>query len=57
MINRMKTKTFLVKAKSPSIRTTIPIAVAEYLGLQGGEEISWAMDMMDGNRFVVVKKA
>jgi hypothetical protein len=53
----MKTKTFLVRAKSPSIRTTIPVAVAEFLSLQGGEEIDWSVDVVDGKRIVVVKKA
>jgi len=52
----MKTKTFLVRAKSPSIRTTIPVAVAEYLGIQGGEEINWSLEVLDGKKAVVVRK-
>jgi len=57
MTTRMKTKTFLARAKSPSIRTTIPVAIAEYLGLQGGEEINWSQDIKDGKRVVTVTKA
>ena len=52
----MNTRIFQMRAKSPSIRTTIPVAIAEYLNLQGGEEINWSQDVKDGKRSVVVTK-
>lgn len=41
---------------SPSLRTTIPMAVVEILGLEKGDSIDWQVENRDGKIIVLVSK-
>jgi len=41
---------------SPSLRTTIPIAVVEILGLTKGDSIDWQVENRDGRIVITVDK-
>ena len=43
--------------KTKSLRATIPEGVVAYLGIQSGNIIEWRMEIMDGQKIVLVRKS
>lgn len=43
--------------KTKSLRATIPEGVVAYLGIQSGDIIEWRMEIMDGQKIVLVRKS
>jgi len=52
----MKTKVFLVRANSPSMKGTIPLPIVEALKLEHGDEIDWQLEARNGKIVAVVEK-
>lgn len=53
----LTTRVALAKAGTRSMKTTIPEGIVEYLELDGKDDLEWKMDMRDGYKVAVVKKA
>jgi len=53
----LTTKVALAKAGTRSMKTTIPEGIVEYLDLTKEDQLEWKMDMKDGYKIAVVKKA
>jgi bifunctional DNA-binding transcriptional regulator/antitoxin component of YhaV-PrlF toxin-antitoxin module len=53
----MESKVFHVRPDSPSLRATVPEAVAKTLKLKHGDQLLWEIEVRDGQLVVVVKKA
>lgn len=52
----MKTKVNLNTPTSPSLRSTIPIGIAEFLDLKPGDTIDWSFENINDKRIVVIRK-
>jgi len=52
----MKTKVNLNTPTSPSLRTTIPKGVAEFLRLTAGDEVDWQFVKHEGQTIIAVFK-
>ena len=52
----MKTKVNLNTSRSQSLRTTIPIALAEILELKQGDSIKWSLENRDGKYVLIIEK-
>ena len=53
----MRTKINRNTPGSPSLRTTIPEAIVEYLELNKGDELDWQFEFFEGAKVIVVRKA
>jgi len=53
----MKTKINLNVPGSRSLRTTIPIALAEILGLKHGDTVKWSLETREKKYVLVFQKA
>jgi bifunctional DNA-binding transcriptional regulator/antitoxin component of YhaV-PrlF toxin-antitoxin module len=53
----MESKVFQVRPSSPSLRATVPEAVAKTLKLKHGDKLVWEIETRDDQLVVVVKKA
>lgn len=53
----LTTRVALAKAGTRSMKTTIPEGIVEYLELDGKDDLEWKMDMRDGYKVAIVKKA
>jgi len=53
----VKSKVFLVRADSPSMKGTIPLPIVEALKLEHGDELDWQVEARNGRIVVIVKKA
>lgn len=45
------------KAGTKSLRATIPEGVVAYLDLQAGDKLEWRMEIINGGKAVIVRKA
>jgi len=52
----MKTKINLNAPGSPSLRTTIPIALAEILELKQGDSLKWSLEEREGKYVLIIEK-
>ena len=52
----MKTKAFQIRKNSPSLRATIPEAIAQTLKIEHGNEIEWIITTVEGELAVLIKK-
>jgi len=52
----MKTKINLNTSSSPSLRTTIPLALTEILELKKGDFIKWSLENRDGKYVLIIEK-
>ena len=52
----MKTKIFLARANSPSMKGTIPLSIVEALKLEHGDEIDWQIEVRNGKIVAVMEK-
>jgi bifunctional DNA-binding transcriptional regulator/antitoxin component of YhaV-PrlF toxin-antitoxin module len=53
----MESTVFQVRPNSPSLRATVPEAVAKTLKLKHGDKLVWEIEVRDGQLIIVVKKA
>ena len=42
--------------KTKSLRATIPEGIVAYLGIESGDTIEWRMEIMEGEKIVLVRK-
>lgn len=42
--------------KTKSLRATIPEGIVAYLGIGSGDIVEWRMEVMDGQKVVLVRK-
>jgi bifunctional DNA-binding transcriptional regulator/antitoxin component of YhaV-PrlF toxin-antitoxin module len=47
----------VAKIGTKSLRATVPEGIVAFLGIQSGDKLEWRMDMQNGERVVVVRKA
>jgi len=52
----VKTKVHRNTPTSPSLRSTIPQGIAEFLGLGPGDELDWQFVKHEGHTIIVVSK-
>jgi len=53
----VKSKVFLVRPDSPSMKGTIPLPIVEALKLEHGDKLDWQVEARNGGIVAVVKKA
>ena len=56
MYQAVKSKAFQIRKNSPSLRATIPEAVAQTLRLEHGDEIEWIITTVEGELVVLIRK-
>jgi hypothetical protein len=49
------TKLTLAKAKSESLRTTVPMSIVKQFTLHAGDRIGWKIDIKNGELVVIVR--
>jgi hypothetical protein len=52
----LQSKTSIARPKSKSLRATIPEGIAEFLNLQPGDTLEWAMDTEGNERSAKIRK-
>ena len=53
----VKTKLSRANTNGPSLRTTIPQAVVEAMGLSDGDEIDWLIKNANGSLIAMIRKS
>jgi len=46
----------IAKTGTMSLRATVPEGIVAFLQLEPGDKLEWRMDIMDGERVVLVRK-
>lgn len=52
----LQTTVGIAKIGTKSLRATIPEGVVAYLNLQAGDKLEWKMEIMEGEKIVLVQK-
>jgi hypothetical protein len=52
----LESKVSIARPKSKSLRATIPEGIVAFLELEKGDKLEWKMDIMNGERMVIVRK-
>jgi hypothetical protein len=52
----LKSKTTVARPGSTSLRATVPEGIVAFLDLKSGDKLDWKMDIVDGERVVIVTK-
>ena len=47
----------LARPGTKSLRATVPEGIVAFLNLEAGDKISWVMEIIDGERAVLVQKS
>ncbi len=47
----------VAKEGTKSLRATVPEGIVAFLDLKPGEKLDWRMDIMDGQKIVIVRKS
>ncbi len=47
----------IAKIGTKSLRATVPEGIVAFLGIQSGDKLEWRMDIQNGERIVIVRKA
>lgn len=47
----------IAKVGTNSVRTTVPEAITEFLGVKAGDKLEWKMDVSDSERAAIVIKS
>ena len=47
----------IAKEGTKSLRATVPEGIVAFLDLKAGEKLEWKMDIMDGEKIVLVRKS
>lgn len=53
----LKSKVGLAKTGTKSLRATIPEGIVAFLDLKVGDTLDWKMDIIEGERAVIVRKS
>ena len=53
----LETKVSIARPESKSLRATIPEGIVAFLELEKGDRLEWKMDIVNGERVVLVRKA
>ena len=51
-----KTKVSALSSKSRSLKTTIPIKIADELGIRAGSWLDWGVKEIDGEKVIIIRK-
>lgn len=51
-----KTKVSALSSKSRSLKTTIPIKIADELGIRAGSWLDWEIKEIDNEKVIVVRR-
>jgi hypothetical protein len=52
----LKSTLGIAKTGTTSLRATVPEGIVAFLELKSGDKLDWKMDIMNGERVVIVKK-
>lgn len=52
----LKSTVGIARPSSPSLRATIPEGIVAFLDLKEGDKLDWKMEIIKGERVVVVRK-
>jgi bifunctional DNA-binding transcriptional regulator/antitoxin component of YhaV-PrlF toxin-antitoxin module len=52
----LKSTVGIARPASPSLRATIPEGIVAFLDLKEGDRLDWKMEIIKGERVVVVRK-
>jgi len=47
----------IAKVGTKSLRATVPEGVVSYLDLEAGDKLEWRMEIAEGKKVVIVRKA
>lgn len=47
----------IAKIGTKSLRATVPEGIVAFLEIQSGDKLEWKMDIQDGERIAIVRKA
>jgi len=47
----------IAKLGTKSLRATVPEGIVVFLGIEAGDKLEWQMDLQNGERVVIVRKA
>ncbi len=53
----LETTVGIAKVGTKSLRATIPEGVVSYLDLEAGDKLEWRMEIAEGKKVVLVRKA
>jgi len=53
----LETTVGIAKIGTKSLRATVPEGIVAFLGIQSGDKLEWRMDIQNGERVVIVRKA
>ena len=53
----LQTTIGIAKLGTKSLRVTVPEGVVAYLALESGDKLEWRMEIEDGEKVVLVRKA
>ena len=57
IIQRQNSKINAANRNGTSLKATIPKAIAEVLELEVGEDLTWTVNVIEGQKVVTVKKS
>lgn len=52
----LKSTLGIAKTGTTSLRATVPEGIVAFLELKAGDKLDWKMDIVNGERIVIVKK-
>jgi hypothetical protein len=52
----LKSTLGIAKTGTTSLRATVPEGIVAFLELQSGDKLDWKMDIVNGERVVIVRK-
>jgi len=53
----LTSKASIARTGTQSLRATVPEGIVAFLGLQVGDKLEWKMEIMNGERTALVRKA
>lgn len=53
----LKSTLGIAKTGTTSLRATVPEGIVAFLELKAGDKLDWKMDIKDGERVVIVRRA
>jgi hypothetical protein len=53
----LQTTVGIAKIGTKSLRATVPEGIVAFLEIQSGDKLEWRMDIQNGQRIVLVRKA
>jgi len=53
----LESKVSIARPESKSLRATVPEGIVAFLELKAGDKLEWKMEVIDGKRVTMVRKA